>query len=216
MKLFMDTANLDEIKKAVSWGLVDGVTTNPTSVSKEGVDFKTRIVEICEAVDGPVSAEVISLEADKMIAEAKDVAGWHKNVVVKIPCTTDGLKAAKELEKQGIKTNVTLVFSANQVLAACKVGATYISPFVGRLDRAGQNGMDMIAESLQIVENYDFDSQLIVASLHDPITIKQSAILGAHICTASFKVFEQLTKHPFTDAGIKSFLADWEKMNQNG
>ena len=212
MKFFIDTANIEEIKTAHAWGLVDGVTTNPSLVSKEGRNFKQVVLEICEIVDGPVSAEVISLEADKMVVEAKELATWHKNVVVKIPCTPDGLKAVKEVTKLGIKTNVTLVFSANQVLLAAKAGATYISPFVGRLDDAGEDGMQMIADSLAIIKNYNFTSQLLVASVRSTLMVQKAAVLGAHVATIPFKVLEQLFKHPLTDVGIKTFLADWEKL----
>jgi len=211
MKFFIDTANVEEIKKAVAWGLVDGVTTNPSLVAKEGRDFKQTVLEICELVDGPVSAEVISLEADKMVEEAKDLAKWHKNVIIKLPCTTEGLKACKKLESSGIKTNVTLVFSSNQVLCAAKAGASYISPFVGRLDDAGEDGLKMIEESLQIIKNYGFTSQIIVASIRSPLTVAKAAELGAHVATIPFKIMEQLVKHPLTDVGIKKFLADWEK-----
>jgi len=210
MKFFIDTANVEEIKKAVAWGLVDGVTTNPSLVAKEGRDFKQTVLEICELVDGPVSVEVISLEADKMVEEAKDLAKWHKNVIIKLPCTTEGLKACKKLEGSGIKTNVTLVFSSNQVLCAAKAGASYISPFVGRLDDAGEDGLKMIEESLQIIKNYGFTSQIIVASIRSPLTVAKSAELGAHVATIPFKIMEQLVKHPLTDVGIKKFLADWE------
>ena len=210
MKFFIDTANVEEIKKVVAWGLVDGVTTNPSLVAKEGRDFKQTVLEICELVDGPVSVEVISLEADKMVEEAKDLAKWHKNVIIKLPCTTEGLKACKKLEGSGIKTNVTLVFSSNQVLCAAKAGASYISPFVGRLDDAGEDGLKMIEESLQIIKNYGFTSQIIVASIRSPLTVAKSAELGAHVATIPFKIMEQLVKHPLTDVGIKKFLADWE------
>lgn len=212
MKFFIDTANVEEIIKAVAWGLVDGVTTNPSLVAKEGRDFKRIVLEICEIVDGPVSAEVISPEADKMVEEAKDLAKWHKNVIIKIPCTTEGLKACKKLECFGIKTNVTLVFSANQVLCAAKAGASYISPFVGRLDDAGEDGLKMIDESLRIINNYGFKSQIIVASIRNPSTVSKVAELGAHVATIPFKIMEQLVKHPLTDSGIKKFMADWEKV----
>ena len=212
MKFFIDTANIEEIKTAHAWGLVDGVTTNPSLVAKEGRNFKQVVLEICDIVDGPISAEVISLEADKMIEEAKELAAWHKNIIVKIPCTPDGLKAVKELAKKKIKTNVTLVFSANQVLLAAKAGATYISPFVGRLDDAGEDGMEMIANSVAIIKNYNFSSQILVASIRSPLTVQKAAVIGAHVATIPFKVLQQLFKHPLTDVGIKTFLADWEKL----
>jgi len=212
MKFFIDTANIEEIKTAHAWGVVDGVTTNPSLVAKEGRDFKQVVLEICEIVDGPISAEVISLEAEKMIAEAKELATWHKNVVVKIPCTPDGLKAVKELSSAGIKTNVTLVFSANQVLLSAKAGATYISPFVGRLDDVGEDGLQMIADSVAIIENYNFSSQILVASIRSPLTVQKAAVLGAHVATIPFKVLQQMFRHPLTDNGIKTFLSDWEKL----
>lgn len=214
MKLFIDSANIDEIKIAASWGIIDGVTTNPSLIAKEGLDFKQTVLEICEIVDGPISAEVLSLEADKMVEEAKELVKWHKNVIIKIPCTAEGLKAAVELSRMKIKTNVTLVFSANQVLAAAKTGATYISPFVGRLDDAGENGMAMIVESMQILKNYGFTSQIIVASVRSPEHVKKAAIIGAHIATVPFKILEQMMQHPLTDAGIKKFLADWETVKK--
>lgn len=214
MKFFIDTANIEEIKIAVAWGLVDGVTTNPSLVAKEGQNFKQVVLEICDIVDGPISAEVISLEADKMIAEAKELATWHKNVVVKIPCTPDGLRAVKEVTKLGIKTNVTLVFSPNQVLLSAKAGATYISPFVGRLDDIGDDGLQMIADSVAIIKNYNFNSQILVASIRSPITVQKAAVLGAHVATIPFKVLQQLFKHPLTDSGIKTFLDDWAKLKK--
>jgi len=212
MKFFIDTANIEEIKIAQAWGVVDGVTTNPSLVAKEGKNFKDVVLEICSIVDGPISAEVISLEADKMIAEAKELAAWHKNIVIKIPCTPDGLRAVKELSKLNIKTNVTLVFSTNQVLLAAKAGATYISPFVGRLDDVGEDGLQMIADSVAIIKNYNFSSQILVASIRSPLTVQKAAVLGAHVATIPFKVLQQMFKHPLTDNGIKTFLADWERL----
>lgn len=212
MKFFIDTANIEEIKTAYSWGVVDGVTTNPSLVAKEGKNFKEVVLEICNIVDGPISAEVIGLESAKMIEEAKELATWHKNIVIKIPCTPEGLKAVVELSKQNIKTNVTLVFSANQVLLAAKAGATYISPFVGRLDDAGEDGLEMIANSLAIIENYNFSSQILVASIRSPLTVQKAAVLGAHVATIPFKVLQQMFKHLLTDAGIKKFLEDWESV----
>ena len=212
MKFFIDTANIEEIKTANAWGVVDGVTTNPSLVAKEGRDFKQVVLEICAIVDGPISAEVLSLEAEKMIGEAKELSAWHKNIVVKIPCTPEGLKAIKEVTKLGIKTNVTLVFSANQVLLAAKAGATYISPFVGRLDDVGEDGLQMIADSVEIIKNYNFSSQILVASIRSPLTVLKAAVLGAQVATIPFKVLQQMFKHPLTDAGIKSFLQDWEKV----
>lgn len=209
MKLFIDSANLNEIKKAASWGVVDGATTNPTLVAKEGRDFKQTVIEICNIVKGPVSAEVMSPDAKGMIAEAEKLAKWHKQVIIKIPCTEEGIKAAKTLEAKGIKTNVTLVFSPNQVLLAAKAGASYISPFVGRLDDVGEDGLAMIDESLQILQNYGFKSQIIVASVRSPLTVQQAAAMGAHVATVPFKILEQMFKHPLTDVGIEKFKKDW-------
>ena len=214
MKLFIDTANLDEIKTAASWGILDGVTTNPTLIAKEGRDFKKTILEICKMVDGPISAETVSLDAEGMVKEGKEFVTWHKNVHVKVPCTAEGIKAVVAFKKLKIKTNVTLVFSTNQVLLAAKAGATLISPFVGRLVDAGENGMNMIAESVQIIENYGFESQILVASVRDPRMVTDAATLGAHIATVPFKVLEMLFKHPLTDVGIKKFLEDWAKVSK--
>lgn len=211
MKLFIDSAILDEIKTAVSWGMVDGVTTNPTLIMKAGGDFKKTILEICKMVSGPVSAETISPDAAGMVKEGREFAKWHKNVYVKVPCTIEGLKACRTMTKEGIKVNVTLVFSANQVLLAAKAGATLISPFVGRLVDAGEDGMKMIAESIQIIENYGFKSELLVASVRDTRTVTDSALLGAHIATVPFKILEAMYKHPLTDKGIETFLEDWKK-----
>lgn len=212
MKFFIDTANIQEIKKANEWGLVDGVTTNPSLVSKEGRDFKDLIKEICSIVDGPISAEAISLEADGMIKEARELIKIHKNIVVKIPMTLEGLKAVKVVAKEGIKTNVTLVFSPTQALMAAKAGATYASPFVGRLDDISQNGMDLIDQIMTIYENYDFPTEVIVASIRHPLHVVDAALTGAHVATIPFKVIEQLSKHPLTDIGIDRFMKDWEKV----
>lgn len=212
MRFFLDTANVEEVKKAVSWGIIDGVTTNPSLVAKEGRDFKQTVLEICALVSGPVSAEVMSPEAEKMVSEGRELAAWHKNVIIKIPCTAEGLKATKILESEGIRINVTLVFSANQVLCAAKAGASYISPFVGRLDDAGEDGLKMIEESVQIIKNYGFSSQIIVASIRSPLTVSKAALLGAHVATVPFKILEQMIKHPLTDAGIKKFVEDWSKV----
>ena len=212
MKFFIDTANITEIKKASEWGLVDGVTTNPSLVSKEGRDFKDLIKEICSIVDGPISAEAISLDAEGMIKEARELIKIHKNIVVKIPMTLEGLKAVKVVAKEGIKTNVTLVFSPTQALMAAKAGATYASPFVGRLDDISHNGLDLVSQILSIYENYDFATEVIVASVRHPLHVVDAALLGAHIATIPFKVIEQLSKHPLTDIGIERFLKDWEKV----
>lgn len=212
MKFFIDTANIDEIKKAAGWGLVDGVTTNPSLVAREKRSFKDIIEEICSIVDGPVSAEAVSMDAAGLIKEARELSKIHKNIVVKIPMTLDGLQAVKTLSTEGIKTNVTLVFSALQALLAAKAGASYVSPFVGRLDDISHTGMELIGQILDIYGNYGFASEVIVASIRNPIHVLDSAAMGAHVATIPFKVLEQLSKHPLTDAGIKKFLEDWEKV----
>jgi transaldolase len=212
MKIFIDTANPDEIRKASRLGVVDGVTTNPSLISKEKREPIALLKEICSIVDGPVSAEAVSMEASQMVREAEGLAAIHKNIVVKIPMTEEGLIAAKELSGKGIKTNVTLVFSATQALLAAKAGATYVSPFVGRLDDISQEGMDLVKDIMVIFENYMFDTQVIVASIRNPMHVVESARLGAHVATIPYSVIQQLTKHPLTDIGIKRFLADWEKV----
>ena len=212
MKFFIDTANIEEIKKANRMGLVDGVTTNPTLVSREGRPFLDVIRDICEVVDGPVSVEAVSMTADELIPEARKLARIHPNVVVKIPMTLEGLIAVRQLEQEGVKTNVTLVFSPNQALLAMKAGASYISPFVGRLDDVAHEGMDMVADCLEIIENYGFTSEIIVASIRHPLHVLTAARMGAHIATIPYKVMVQLSKHPLTDVGIERFLSDWEKV----
>lgn len=212
MKFFIDTANIEEIKKAADWGLVDGVTTNPSLVAREKRSFKEMIEEICSIVDGPVSAEAVSLDAKGLIKEARELSKIHPNIVVKVPMTLDGLQAVKTVSAEGIKTNVTLVFSALQALLAAKAGASYVSPFVGRLDDISHTGMDLISQILDIYDNYGFASEVIVASIRNPIHVLDSASMGAHVATIPFKVLEQLSKHPLTDAGIKKFLEDWEKV----
>ncbi|MCD4715541.1 MAG: fructose-6-phosphate aldolase [Desulfobacterales bacterium] len=211
MKFFIDTANIDEIKKANDLGMVDGVTTNPSLVSKEGREFNGLIKEICDIVDGPVSAEVVSVDADGMVREAKDLAKLADNIVVKIPLIEEGLKAVKILSKEGINTNVTLCFSAIQALMAAKAGAAYISPFVGRLDDIGHRGMDLVDEILTIYDNYGFETEVIVASIRNPIHVLDAALMGADIATIPYKVIKQLAKHPLTDIGLENFLADWKK-----
>lgn len=211
MRFFLDTGNVEEIKAAVAWGQVDGVTTNPSLVAKEGRDFKQLVMEICQITDGPVSAEVIALDYDGMLKEAREYAKWAPNVVVKLPLTENGLKAVKTVSAEGIKTNVTLCFSANQALLAARAGATYISPFVGRLDDVGQDGMQLIEEILDIYGNYGYETQVLVASVRHPIHVTQAARLGAHVATMPFKVLQQMFKHPLTDIGIEKFLADWKK-----
>jgi transaldolase len=212
MKIFIDTANVEHIKEAYSWGIVDGVTTNPSLIAKEGRDFKQVIKEITSIVDGPISAEVISVTADKMVPEAEKLAKLHKNIVIKIPMTAEGLKATKALAKKGIKTNVTLIFQPIQALLAAKAGATYVSPFVGRLDDISHTGMDLVRTICQIYKNYDFKTEVIVASIRHPNHVIEAALAGAHICTIPFNVLTQLVKHPLTDIGIEKFLSDWEKV----
>lgn len=212
MKFFIDTANLKEIKEANEMGLIDGVTTNPSLIAKEGkVDFKKHIAKICEITPGDVSAEVTALDADGMLKEGREYAKIAPNVVIKCPLTLDGLKATRTFRDEGTKVNVTLCFSAAQALLAAKAGATYISPFVGRLDDIGQNGMALISDIVQIYENYNFSTEILVASIRHPIHIVESALLGAHVATIPFKVIQQLVKHPLTDKGLESFLADWKK-----
>jgi transaldolase len=212
MKIFLDTANIDHIKEVASWGILDGVTTNPTLIAREGRDFKTVVEEICEIVDGPISAEVISMTAGEMVPEAEELAKIHKNITIKVPMTPEGLKATKLLSQKGIKTNMTLVFSTNQALLAAKAGATFVSPFIGRLDDIGHIGMDMVREAVAVFENYKFDTEIIVASVRHPIHVIDSAIAGAHICTIPYNVITKMVKHPLTDIGIERFLKDWEKV----
>lgn len=210
MKLFIDTANLEEIKKAHRLGFIAGVTTNPSLVAKEkGVTFEDRIKEITEIVDGPISAEVLSLKADEMVEEGKKLAAIHPNVTIKVPMTAEGLAAVKQFAALGIKTNVTLVFSANQALLAARAGATFVSPFVGRLDDIGQEGMNLIAEIASIFSIHHIQTEIISASIRNPMHVTQSALSGAHIATIPYKVFEQMLRHPLTDQGIEKFLADW-------
>ncbi|HBB29985.1 MAG TPA: fructose-6-phosphate aldolase [Clostridiales bacterium] len=211
MKLFIDTANLDEIKKANDMGIVCGVTTNPSLIAKEGRDFHKTIQEIAEIVDGPISAEVIAIESDKMVEEALVLSKIHKNVVIKIPMTEEGLKAVKILSSKGIKTNVTLIFSAAQALLAAKAGATYVSPFLGRLDDVGLDGLILIEEIVDIFNNHiDINTEIIAASIRNPIHVTKAASLGCHIATVPFKILNQMLNHPLTDKGIKQFLSDWE------
>ncbi len=211
MKIFIDTANVQKIRDAAAMGLVDGVTTNPSLVAKEGRDFKQVIKEISEIVDGPLSAEVVSDKAEDMVKEADEYKTWGKNIVIKLPMTKEGLKAAKALSAKKIKTNVTLVFSANQALLAAKAGATYVSPFVGRLDDNGANGMQLIADILQIYKAYGFPTQVIVASVRHPLHVLDAAKLGAHVATIPPEVFDKLFSHPLTDKGLAAFSEDWKK-----
>ncbi|HHT9124225.1 MAG TPA: fructose-6-phosphate aldolase [Candidatus Brocadiia bacterium] len=212
MKFFIDTADVREIREANSLGILDGVTTNPSLIAKTGRPFRETIEEICSIVNGPVNAEVISLDTDGMLKEARELARIADNIVVKIPLIKAGLKAVKVLSAEGIKTNVTLCFSSNQALLAAKAGGTYVSPFIGRLDDRGQEGMQLIEEIRTIYDNYGFKTQIIVASIRHPIHVRDAAVLGADIATIPFEVFEKLVQHPLTDDGVKRFLADWEKV----
>jgi len=214
MKIFIDTANIDEIRKANDWGIVDGVTTNPSLVAKEGGDFISLIKEITNIVDGPISVEVVSLEADAMVDEARKLSQIHKNVIIKIPLTKDGLKAVKVLAKEKVKTNVTLCFSATQALLAAKAGAAYISPFIGRLDDISQTGMELIRDIKQIYSNYDIGTEIIVASVRHPLHVLEAAKIGADIATVPFAIINKLFSHPLTDIGITRFLKDWEGLNK--
>lgn len=212
MKFFIDTANLEEIREAATLGLIDGVTTNPSLVAKEGnVDFKQHIAAICEIVQGDVSAEVTSLELDGMLREGREYARIAPNVVVKCPLTRDGLKATRQLTDEGTKVNVTLCFSAAQAILAAKAGAAYISPFIGRLDDIGQNGLELLAEIVEIYDNYSWKTEVLAASIRHPIHVVEAARMGADVATMPFKVIEQLMKHPLTDKGLDQFLADWKK-----
>ncbi len=212
MKFFIDTANIDEIKKANDYGLLDGVTTNPSLVAREGREFRELIAEICSIVDGPVSAEAVSLDAEGIVKEGRELAKIHDNIVVKVPLNLEGLKAVKQLASEKIKTNVTLIFSPLQALLAAKAGATYASPFIGRLDDIGHTGMDLISQIAEIYENYGYETEIIVASIRNPIHVLDAALIGADIATIPYKVLDQLSKHPLTDSGMAKFLQDWEKV----
>ena len=214
MKIFLDTANFEEIKEAVSWGILDGVTTNPTLLSKEKEDYKTLLKKICEVVDGPISAEVVSLDPEGMVKEAEELVKIGKNIVIKVPISRDGLKAIRMLSDKGIKTNCTLIFAPIQALLAAKAGASFVSPFVGRLDDASHLGMDLVGQIVRIFDNYVIDTEIIVASIRNPLHVVDAALMGADISTMPFKVLQQLVKHPLTDVGIKNFLADWEKVKK--
>jgi transaldolase len=213
MMIFLDTGNTKEIKEAASWGVLDGITTNPSLVAKEGRSFKDLLKEICSIVDGPISAEVVSIEADAMVKEGKDLASIHKNIVVKVPLIPEGLKACKALTSQGIRVNVTLCFSPNQALLAAKAGAWCVSPFIGRLDDISQNGMELIRDIVTIFRNYQYKTKVLVASVRGPQHVVEAAKIGGDICTMPFAVFKQLVQHPLTDIGLKKFLSDWEKQN---
>lgn len=212
MKIFLDTANVEHIREANSWGVVDGVTTNPTLIAKEGRNFEEVVKEICGIVDGPISAEVVSEDAEGMLKEARDLANIHDNIVIKVPMTPEGLKATKALSKEGIKTNMTLVFSSNQALLAAKAGAAYVSPFIGRLDDQGQVGMEVVRETVVVFENYDFKTEIIVASVRHPLHVLEAALAGAHIATVPFGVLKKMITHSLTDVGIRKFLQDYEKI----
>ncbi|HRZ86963.1 MAG TPA: fructose-6-phosphate aldolase [bacterium] len=211
MKIFLDTANIDEIKKVNDIGILDGVTTNPSLIAKEGKDFEAVVREIAQIVDGPISAEVISLDGAGMIAEGRKLSKIHKNIVVKVPTTAEGLKATKVLQKEGIRCNMTLCFSSSQALLCAKAGASYVSPFVGRIDDVSGQGMDLIGEIKTIYENYGFDTEIIVASVRHPLHVVEAATMGADIATIPYKVIEQMIRHPLTDIGIERFMADWKK-----
>ena len=212
MKFFIDTANVEEIRKTNDLGLLDGVTTNPTLVSKEGREFKELIKEICSIVEGPVNAEVVSTDAEGMVKEAMDLVKLADNIVVKIPLIEDGLRAVKALARDEIKTNVTLCFSATQALMAAKAGAAYVSPFVGRLDDVSNRGMDLVEQIVTIYDNYGFETEIIVASIRNPTHVVDAALMGADIATIPYNVIQQLIRHPLTDIGLEKFLADWKKM----
>ena len=214
MKIFLDTANIDDIREANSWGIIDGVTTNPTLIAREGRDFKEVVEEICSIVDGPISAEVIATEAAGMIEEARDLAKIHRNITIKIPMTVEGLKAVSVLSGEGIKTNVTLVFSASQALLAAKAGATFVSPFVGRLDDNTHYGMDIIEQIVAIYDNYGFETEVLVASVRNPLHVLEAAMMGADIATIPFGILKKMAGHPLTDIGIARFLKDWEGMKE--
>jgi len=212
MKIFIDTANLEHIREVNSWGILDGVTTNPTLVAKEGMEFEQVIREICSIVDGDISAEAVSMDAEGMVKEARELSKLHKNVVVKIPMTSEGLKAVKILSAEGVRTNVTLVFSANQALMAAKAGATYVSPFVGRLDDINHTGMDLVRDIVEIFSVQGFETQVIAASIRHPLHVTEAALAGAHVATIPYDVLKKMLRHNLTDAGIERFLKDWEKV----
>lgn len=212
MKIFIDTANIQEISEANSMGLIDGVTTNPSLIAKERKDFKELIKEICSIVNGPISAEVISLDYDGMMREARELSKIHENIVIKVPLTKEGLKATRSLKSEGIRTNVTLCFSPNQAILAAKAGAYFVSPFVGRLDDISTSGMDLISQILTIYRNYNFDTKVLVASIRHPLHVVEAALMGADAATIPYSVLMQLVKHPLTDIGIEKFLEDWKKL----
>lgn len=214
MKLFIDTANVDEIRRANDMGIISGVTTNPSLIAKEGRDFKQVVTEIAEIVDGPISAEVISLKEEEMVQEAIELSKIHKNIVIKIPMCEEGLKAVKKLKEKNIKTNVTLIFSVNQALLAALAGASYVSPFAGRLDDVGNSGMDVIRDIAKVFNLYKIDCEIIAASIRHPMHVTEAALAGAHISTVPFDVIKKMISHPLTDKGIEKFLADWDKFSK--
>ena len=214
MKFFIDTANVAEIKEINDWGVLDGVTTNPSLIAKEGRDFKEVIKEISSIVNGPISAEVVSMDHEGMVAEAEELVPIHVNIVIKVPMTDEGLKAVKILSSKGVKTNVTLVFSANQALLAAKAGASFVSPFIGRLDDISNPGMDIVSDIAQIFTMYGIETEIIAASVRHPMHVIDSAKMGAHIATVPYSVFKQMVKHPLTDIGIEKFLKDWESVTK--
>lgn len=214
MKLYLDTANVKEIQEGANLGLIDGVTTNPSLVAKEGRSFKEMLLEICNMVDGPISAEVVGVESEAMIKEGRDLAKVHKNIVVKVPLIPEGLRATKKLSAEGIRVNVTLCFSPTQALLAAKAGAWCVSPFIGRLDDVSSDGMALIRQIVTIYKNYDYKTQVLVASVRHPQHVVEAALVGGHICTMPYSVFQQLAKHPLTDIGLKKFLADWDAMGK--
>lgn len=214
MKFFIDTANIDEIREAASLGILDGVTTNPSLVSKEGKNFRKLLDEILEIVDGPISAEVVATDYQGILKEARDLADIHDNIVVKVPLIKEGLKAVRTLTEEHINTNVTLCFSPSQALMAAKAGATYISPFVGRVDDISTSGMDLVSQIIQIYRNYNFDTQVLVASIRHPLHLVEAALMGADVCTMPFAVINKLFNHPLTDVGLKNFLNDWKKLTE--
>ena len=214
MKIFLDTANMNEIRTAVDWGIVDGVTTNPTLIAREGAPFHERIKEICQLVKGPVSAEVTALDYENMIFQARELAKLSDYIVIKIPMTSDGIKAVRKLSSEGIKTNVTLIFSVSQAILAMKAGATYVSPFVGRMDDISSEGMNVVEQIMQVIYNYGFETEVIVASVRHPMHVVRAALIGAHVVTTPFKSLEALFKHPLTDAGIERFTKDWEQYSE--
>ena len=216
MKFFIDTANVEQIREAASLGVLDGVTTNPSLMSKERGEFRDILLQICSIVDGPVSAEIVSTEHEKMVPEAVELAGLHPNIVIKVPLIKDGVKTLKSLKEEGVKTNATLVFSSNQALLAAKAGATFVSPFIGRLDDAGHIGMDLVREIMTIYENYEFTTEVIVASVRNPLHVVDAGLAGAHIVTMPFAVIERMIKHPLTAAGLEKFLEDWKKWTGGG